>query len=117
MPGRVDDLALPAIYASALCLVQPSFAEGFGLPVLESMAAGCPVVCTTQTSLAEIAGPAITVNAQPDDIARGMGQILAQSELERQKMIQSGIAWASAFTWKKVAQETAEVYKKALDLI
>lgn len=113
--GFVKNEDLPTVYRRAAVYVQPSFAEGFGLPVLEAMAYGCPVVCTNTSSLVEIAGPSIIVNSDSKDIAHGIVKSLTMSNVKRQLATKSGILWAKRFTWKKVAKETVAVYEKALD--
>ncbi|MEK7587772.1 MAG: glycosyltransferase family 1 protein, partial [Patescibacteria group bacterium] len=113
--GFVPEKDLVAFYNLATVYVQPSFAEGFGLPILEAMACGCPVVCARGSSLDEIAGPSIRVNAS--DISSIMDGILHAEKLstsERTERIQKGYAWVKRFSWKKVASETVEVYEKAL---
>lgn len=108
-PGFVEDLA--PLYGSADCLVVPSFYEGFGLPVLEAMACGCPVVTADNSSLSEIAGPAVRVSTNPDSISTGIERTIK----ERQKLVTEGFDWVKRFTWKKVAADTVKVYEKALD--
>ncbi len=110
--GHVRDTDLAALYASASVCVQPSFAEGFGLPILEAMASGCPVVCAKRTSLTEISGPAILVNPdEVNDIARGILQVLEFSEEKRAKLRDEGERWAKTFTWRRVAHQTAKIYE------
>ncbi len=110
--GFVKDEDLASLYSSASVYVQPSFAEGFGLPVLEAMACGCPVVTADVSSLSEIAGPAIRVNpANPASIADGILSILGT---DTRVLAKKSIAWAKEFTWEKVAHQTIAVYEKAL---
>jgi glycosyltransferase involved in cell wall biosynthesis len=102
-----DDLA--AIYSAAGVYVQPSYAEGFGLPVLESMACGTIPVVANATSLKEIAGPSILVDPNyPKDIAGGIKKALS---LNKEAYIDKLIAWVKTYTWEKTAKETVEVYK------
>ncbi len=111
--GFVSEEDLVALYNSANVYLQPSFAEGFGFPVLEAMACGCPVVASNTSSLSEIAGPSVMINPHdPEDIARGINSILrsrAKPELSKE-----AIAWAKNFTWKKAAEETISVYEKTV---
>ncbi len=110
--GFVPDEDLAAIYSLASVYVQPSYAEGFGFPVLEAMACGCPVVVSDTSSLSEIAGPALRVN--PNDssnIASGIEQILRNKKA--QTLSKKGIAWAKNFSWEKVVQQTTAVYERA----
>ncbi len=109
--GYVSDEALATLYSRAACLVQPSLYEGFGLPVLEAMACGCPVVCTNISSLKEIAGPAIVVSPSPDDLARG---IMRAVQGDRETQVTRQYEWIRRFTWEKTAQETIVSYEKVL---
>lgn len=104
---------LAAIYNLAKVYLEPSFAEGFGLPVLEAMACGCPVVASNCSSLPEIVGDAgITVNPYKKlDIANGCLKILSDVK-RREDIIQKGLKRAKLFSWVKCAKETIEVYKK-----
>lgn len=112
--GFVSDEDLAGLYSMAQALVCPSFAEGFGFPVLEAMACGCPVVTSNISSLMEIAGPAITVDPyKPEDIRKGIDMILSLSSGARHDMITKGFDWEKRFTWEKVAQDTVAVYEKA----
>lgn len=111
--GFVPDEDLAAIYTVANVYVQPSFAEGFGFPLLESMACGCPVITSRASSLAEIAGPSILINPfDPLDIAVGMRTFFLEGN--RNELSKKSIAWAKKFTWEKVAQQTISVYEKAV---
>jgi glycosyltransferase involved in cell wall biosynthesis len=110
-PGSVSIEDLSCLYSMASVYVQPSFYEGFGLPVLEAMACGCPVVSTNTSSLKEIAGPAIQVSPKPEDLATGIIKMLItdrKSQLKRQS------EWVKQFTWKKVAGETLAAYERVL---
>lgn len=115
MPGFVSDEDLAGLYSLAQVLVYPSFAEGFGFPVLEAMACGSPVVTSDAPGLLEIAGPAITVDPhKPEDIRRGIDVVLSFSSSRRNEMIQKGFAWAKKFTWEKVAKDTVRVYEEII---
>ena len=111
--GFVSDADLVALYSIADVYVQPSFAEGFGFPILEAMACGCPVVTSKASSLSEIAGPSIMVDPyDPTDIARGIISIL---KLDKAGSVsQKGITWSKKFTWEKVASNTIASYEKAM---
>ena len=111
--GFVSDEDLAAVYSLASVYVQPSYAEGFGFPVSEAMACGCPVVVSDASSLSEIAGPAVRVNPNdPSDIASGIEQILRSRD--NHALSKKGIAWVKNFSWEKVAQQTIAAYKRAL---
>jgi glycosyltransferase involved in cell wall biosynthesis len=90
----------------------PSIYEGFGLPVLEAMSCGCPVIASSAGSLAEVAGEAIK-RIDPfvvDNIAEGIKELLGSPKL-RQELSEKGLEQAKKFTWKKTAGETIEFYK------
>jgi glycosyltransferase involved in cell wall biosynthesis len=109
--GFVDDEDLPDLYRGAQLFVFPSLYEGFGLPILEAMASGVPVITSNVASMPEVAGDAaILIDPHdPKAIAEGIARILAEDRL-RQDMIQKGLARARRFTWDSVAQQTLEVY-------
>lgn len=102
---------LSGFYKAAEVLVYPSFYEGFGLPVLEAMAAGCPVVASNISSIPEIAGgAALLVNPRNvDEIARAIAQVLSNTAL-RNDLIEKGREQAKKFDWLKMARETLEYY-------
>jgi len=109
---KADSLAyLSAIYQQAVCYVQPSLYEGFGLPVLEAMQVGTPVVATNISSLPEVIGDAgILVEPEAESLAKGVSQVLDFSVLKRQTVIKLGKQHSAAFHWQKVAEQTAKVY-------
>jgi glycosyltransferase involved in cell wall biosynthesis len=111
MPRYLDQRALDGLYSLASCVAVASFYEGFGLPVLEAMARGAPVVCSNRASLPEVAGDAaVLVDPEdPADIRRGIEQALAEPDPLRS----SGRARAAAFTWERTARLTAETYRRA----
>jgi glycosyltransferase involved in cell wall biosynthesis len=96
-------------------LTTPSFYEGFGLPALEAMACGTPVVVSDRASLPEVVGEAgLLVNPdEPEDIARALRRVLMNESL-RTKMRKMGLLQAARFSWKRVAQETLAVYRQVL---
>lgn len=115
MPGFVPLDDLPVLYSLASVYVQPSHYEGFGLPVLEAMACGCPVISSHASSLSEIAGPAIKIDPNnPDDIASRLRESLTMPADKRLALIQKGILWAKQYSWKKVARQTVQSYEKAI---
>lgn len=104
--GFVADEDLPALYRQAALFVFPSLYEGFGLPVLEAMACGTPVVCSDVSSLPEVAGDA-AVLVPPHDVealAAGMERVLSDAHL-RHEMIARGKARAAMFTWERAAEQ------------
>ncbi len=104
--GFVEEEDLPALYRNAVLFVFPSFYEGFGLPVLEAMACGVPVVCSCASSLPEVAGDAaLLVDPQDEEGLRGaMGRALEDDSLRRE-MTARGLARAAAFTWERAARQ------------
>lgn len=113
--GYVPDEELPLFYNAAHSLVYPSLYEGFGLPVLEALACGTPVLTSNRSSLPEIAGDAALLvdPCSVDDIAAGM-QRLMKDEALRQELRERGLARARQFSWQRTAQETAQVYQRTL---
>lgn len=108
----VPDAALSELYQNALCLLFPSLYEGFGMPILEAMQAGVPVVCADTTSLPEVAGDAaLLINPMdPGAIAEALHAVMVKSEL-RQELISKGWQNAKRFTWEKTALEYLELYE------
>ena len=109
---------LVALYNRAEALVFPSLYEGFGLPVLEAMACGCPVLCSNVTSLPEVAGDAALFFGPQDEeaISRAMRSVVADSDL-RQSLAQRGLGQAARFGWRKMALETVRVYREIVPSI
>ena len=106
----VPDGDLPAIYGGALALIYPSLYEGFGLPVLEAMASGCPVITTKQASLPEVGGDAALYLEDPHD-AGALANLflsLSQDEPLRQRLIQKGLQQAAQFSWIETAEKTMQ---------
>ncbi len=113
--GFVPDEDLVVLYNLASVYIQPSFCEGFGLPVLEAMACGCPVVCSYAGSLKEIGGPAISIDPNdPENIASGIIAVLSLPKDKKEKLVRDGLAWAKNFSWETVAAQTVTSYEKAL---
>lgn len=111
--GQIDPGDLRPLYCAAEALVLPSLYEGFGLPALEAMACGTPVVVSDAGSLREIVGDAgVLVRPEdPNDIAHGLGWVLANRPY-RDALVARGLARAAAFSWERAARETLAVYEK-----
>lgn len=115
--GFVKDEDLTTIYNLADLTISPSFYEGFGLPVLESMACGTPVVCSKVASLAEIGrgSPAIFCDPQdPADIAAKITHVASFPKRTRESLCQKLQKHASKFSWEKVARQTISIYESLL---
>ena len=111
IPGFIDDDDLPAVYRGAELVVFPSLYEGFGLPLLEAMACGVPVVAADTSALPEVAGGAAML-VDPLDV-EGMAQAMARvlgDEALRGRLRDAGIARAAQFSWETAARRTLDAY-------
>jgi glycosyltransferase involved in cell wall biosynthesis len=112
--GPAPDADLPALYGGALAFAFPSLWEGFGLPALEAMAAGAPVVASNRGALPEVtAGAALLVEPEPAPFTEALGRLLAEPAL-RERLRAAGLARAAAFSWERTARETLAVYRAAV---
>jgi alpha-1,3-rhamnosyl/mannosyltransferase len=111
--GFVDGRDLPYLYAGALSFAYPSLYEGFGLPVLEAMACGTPVLASNSSSLPEVVGNAgLLVNPQdPDDLRAGLRRLLEDEEF-RQFARREGPRRAANFSWDTCVQRTVQLYRQ-----
>ena len=111
----VSDEQLPELYAKASVFVYPSFYEGFGLPPLEAMACGTPVISAKKASLPEVLGDAAfwIDPDEPESISEALKKVLLGEELS-QNLIHKGFVQASKFQWNQTAVETLEIYKRCL---
>lgn len=114
-PGYVPDAELPLWYASADLFVFPSVYEGFGMPVVEAMACGTPVVASNSSSIPEAVGKAglLFEPHNPSELAERIVSVLQNSQLSA-KMRQLGLEQARRFSWARAGRETAVVYQTAL---
>jgi glycosyltransferase involved in cell wall biosynthesis len=113
--GRVPIEDLVALYWGAKAMIFPSFYEGFGLPVVEAMACGCPVACSNTTATAEVAGDAaLTFDpSDPEAIAEAIFRVLTDSGL-RAKLIEKGLLRSQKFSWENTARGTLDVYERVV---
>lgn len=111
-PGYVTDDSLVTLFSHAEAFVMPSFEEGFGIPVLESFATGCPVICSNIGALKEVGGNGAHYfdPKSPEDIAKKIMEVLTQESLKK-KLIQNGEKRLKDFSWKKLAEETLRIYR------
>ncbi len=113
--GEVPSDHMPALYRLADLFVYPSLYEGFGLPVLEAMACGCPVVCSKLTSLPEVAGDA-AVLVDPKDTARmaaEMYRALVDKDV-RAMLMEKGLRRSQGYTWEATAHKTLKVFERVM---
>lgn len=116
--GEQPTDTLSALYSGATCYLQPSLAEGFGLPVLEAMQAKTPVVTTKLTSLEEVAGEyaVFASEATAEAFAESITTVLDWSQNKRATHVRNAFAWSQTFSWQKTAEATYQVYKSVLAL-
>lgn len=113
--GFISDIELAKVYNLASCFVFPSFYEGFGLPVLEAMACGTPIVCSNSSSLPEVGGNAVVYYNPYDvnDIKEKIEMVLSDTVLQ-QVMITKGLERAKMFSWEKSADKHLKVFKETM---
>jgi glycosyltransferase involved in cell wall biosynthesis len=109
LEGYVSAERLADLYRGAACLVQSSRHEGFGLPVVEAMASGTPVVTVPDPALVEVAGDAAVVVDEPQ-----LGDGIRRALAERDRLSAAGLRRAEEFTWEATAHATVRVYLEAL---
>lgn len=114
--GYVPEADLPPLYSGACCFIYPSYFEGFGLPVLEAMQCGTPVIAGNRTSLPEVVGDAGLLVDPFDEqaLALAMARVIENSDLAAELCVK-GLKRARDFSWRKTARMTLEVYKQAVE--
>jgi glycosyltransferase involved in cell wall biosynthesis len=111
--GEVPDHELPRLYSRALAFVYPSYYEGFGLPVLEAMQCGCPVITSNDPAITEVAGGAAIHAGTPLELANALRSVARDPSL-RDDLQRAGLKRAAAFSWERTARATREIYAEAL---
>ncbi|GBE08943.1 D-inositol 3-phosphate glycosyltransferase [bacterium BMS3Abin11] len=113
--GHVPDDELVLLYNCASLMVYPSLYEGFGLPILEAMACGCPVISSNTSSMPEVAGDAAILISPEDEkrLAHEIDRVMQDKELSQQ-LIESGYKRASEFSWDNTALRTMSIFKQAI---
>ncbi len=113
----VERWQLPEVYRRADALLFPSWLEGFGLPILEAMACGTPVVTSGRSAMPEVAGPAAVYvdPGSPAGIASAVASLLADED-HRERLAALGRERAASFTWDAAAAATAQILRQAADL-
>jgi glycosyltransferase involved in cell wall biosynthesis len=111
--GFVNNADVPNLYRAAEVFVYPSLYEGFGMPPVEAMACGCPVICSHRGSLGEVVGDAAAI-VNPEDVESMANQLLllARNGDVREKLRTAGLAQARRFDWNRTATETLSVYSR-----
>lgn len=111
-----DDATLAGLYTSASALVYPSFYEGFGIPPLEAMALGCPVVCSNTSSIPEVVGDAAELFSPSDatDIATAIERVVSSQD-HATNLVSKGRERVKKFSWEKCARDTMAVYEMVLE--
>jgi len=114
--GALDGADVRLVYRAALAFVFPSAYEGFGLPVLEAMAAGIPLVCSSLTSLPELAGDAALYikDFSPEEIAHLMLKVATSTDVRR-SLVREGRGRVKKFTWRETARKTAAIYENIIE--
>ncbi|HSW88340.1 MAG TPA: glycosyltransferase family 1 protein [Candidatus Saccharimonadales bacterium] len=115
-PGFISTEELVLLYNTATVFIMPSLYEGFGLPILEAMSCGCPVITTKEGSLPEVAGEAAYyVDAYSvENISQGLQMIFRDTTLQKE-LSEKGLKQTRKFSWKKTAEQTISVYRKVYE--
>lgn len=115
LTGYIPNNELPGLYKLSLLFLYPSLRESFGIPILEAMASGAPLICSNTSAIPEIAGEdACYVNpSNPEDIAEKIEEVLKNNSLKNQ-LVEYGYKRAAMFSWKKTANELLELYNEII---
>lgn len=115
LTGYIPNNELPGLYKLSLLFLYPSLRESFGIPILEAMASGAPLICSNTSAIPEIAGEdACYVNpSNPEDIAEKIEEVLKNNSL-RNQLVEYGYKRAAMFNWKKTANELLELYNEII---
>jgi glycosyltransferase involved in cell wall biosynthesis len=115
LTGYVSESDLPALYTGALCFIYPSYFEGFGLPPLEAMQCGTPVIAGNRTSLPEVVGDAgLLVDPFDEDaLAQALARMIDDSDFRARSRVK-GLERARQFSWRETARLTLQAYKRAI---
>jgi glycosyltransferase involved in cell wall biosynthesis len=110
-PGFIEEEDLPDLYRGAVFFVFPSLYEGFGLPVLEAMGCGVPVIASNISAIPEVAGKAALLidPHNVEELAAAMGELL-HNEALRERLRRQGLVQAQCFSWETTAQKTLDLY-------
>jgi alpha-1,3-rhamnosyl/mannosyltransferase len=113
--GEVDDDRLASYYAGACALVHPSLLEGFGLPFVEAMAQGCPVIATTTSIPDPVAAAALLFEPRDVEGARAQIERLLDDQALRTALVERGREAVAKLSWDRTARETAAVYREIVE--
>ncbi len=113
LTGYVINTDLPAIYCQCKVFLYPSLRESFGIPMLEAMACGVPVITSNTSSMPEVAGPAACIidPYKPEEITSAL-MMLEKDQEQREKLIEAGFTQAARFSWEAMAQSVLEIYRE-----
>jgi len=116
LTGYVINTDLPAIYSQCSVFLYPSLRESFGIPMLEAMACGVPVITSNTSSMPEIAGEAAEIidPFRPEEITEALVKLTSEQET-RSKLIQKGLERSKLFTWKRMAEQVLLIYKEIIE--